>query len=286
LASSLKSGVIQAALVQFKVGRKKEENLQKLRRDVEYAAAKGAQLIVFPEYLMAYATPGTEEEVSPKEIRAMSEPAKGEFVAEISKLAKLHKINIVATFYERGTTGEIYDSAAVACIEDSKKKNFIYRKIHLFDALGARESKNFGAGDKISEVVDIGTKSEISLGVEICYDIRFPELTRSLTLGGANVIAVPSAWARGPMKEEHWFTMLRARAIENGVYVIAADQIHNGCIGRSTCIDPFGVIVADMGEREGLAFVDLDPLRIREVREKLPLLKHRKEKIYSLTSSL
>jgi predicted amidohydrolase len=277
------------ALVQVKVSPKKEENLEFMRKSVAHAADKGARLIVFPEYFTAYATPGTEYEVSPKQTYEISEPSNGAFAAETARLAKSHGINIVTTFYERGKRpGEIYDSAIVSAPEGGK--NFIYRKIHLFDALGAQESKRFAAGDKLSEIIDINNSSDsaeskFSLGVEICYDIRFPELTRSLALDGANVIAVPSAWARGAMKEEHWFIMLRARAIENGVYVLAPDQVDNGCIGRTTSIDPFGVVMTDMGETEGVSFVELDHRRIEEVRQKLPLLRHRKQKLYALGSS-
>jgi predicted amidohydrolase len=115
----------------------------------------------------------------------------------------------------------------------------------------------------------------------ICYDLRFPELSRILTLLGANVILSPSGWIEGPMKVEHWQTMIRARALENGCYVIAPDQVGNIYIGHSMVVDPFGRVVLDMRDQEGLETAELDPGVIADVREKLPLLKNRRVDVYA-----
>jgi predicted amidohydrolase len=114
----------------------------------------------------------------------------------------------------------------------------------------------------------------------ICYDLRFPELSRLLTLMGAEVLVAPSGWVQGDLKVEHWQTMVRARALENGCYVIAPDQVANIYIGHSMVVDPFGRIVVDLGESQGLEIVDLDLAMVGEVREKLPLLKNRRSDIY------
>ena len=114
----------------------------------------------------------------------------------------------------------------------------------------------------------------------ICYDLRFPELSRILTLMGAEILVSPSGWVQGDMKVEHWQTMVRARALENGCYVIAPDQVGNIYVGHSMIVDPFGRVVTDMGERQGLEIVDLDLSLVGEVREKLPLLKNRRADIY------
>lgn len=115
----------------------------------------------------------------------------------------------------------------------------------------------------------------------ICYDIRFPEMPRILALMGADTFVLPSAWVEGDMKVEHWQTMLKARAIENGCYVIAPDQVGNIYVGRSMAVDPFGKIVLDMGDKEGLEVVDLDAELIKNVRSKLPLLNNRRNDVYS-----
>jgi predicted amidohydrolase len=120
-------------------------------------------------------------------------------------------------------------------------------------------------------------------GLLICYDLRFPELSRILTIKGADVLIAPSAWVAGEMKEEHWQTMIKARAIENGSYIVAPDQVGNIYCGKSMVVDPFGVVLLDMGKREGMEIVDIDKRRIHQVRSSLPLLKNRRTDIYTLS---
>jgi predicted amidohydrolase len=118
-------------------------------------------------------------------------------------------------------------------------------------------------------------------GIMICYDLRFPELSRLLTLMGADVLTAPSGWVQGDMKLDHWQTMIRARALENGCYVIAPDQVGNIYIGHSMVADPFGRVVLDMEEREGMEIVEIDPTLVAAVREKLPLLQNRRADVYA-----
>jgi predicted amidohydrolase len=120
-------------------------------------------------------------------------------------------------------------------------------------------------------------------GLLICYDLRFPELSRLLTIKGADVLIAPSAWVAGEMKEEHWQTMIKARAIENGSYIVAPDQVGNIYCGKSMVVDPFGIVLLDMGKREGMEIVDIDKRRIHQVRSSLPLLKNRRTDIYTLS---
>src|SRR5581483_7315495 len=98
------------------------------------------------------------------------------------------------------------------------------------------------------------------------------------------VLVAPSGWVQGPMKEEHWQTMLKARAIENGSYVVAPDQVGNIYAGRSMVVDPFGTVLLDMGQREGMEIVELDMAKVAQVRQSLPLLKNRRTDVYSLSS--
>lgn len=114
----------------------------------------------------------------------------------------------------------------------------------------------------------------------ICYDLRFPELARLLNLLGAELIFCPSGWVQGELKVEHWRTMIRARALENGCYIVAPDQVGNIYTGHSMVADPFGRTVVDLGEREGLELVEIDLALVREAREKLPLLKNRRADVY------
>jgi predicted amidohydrolase len=114
----------------------------------------------------------------------------------------------------------------------------------------------------------------------ICYDLRFPEMARMLTLSGANILVAPSGWVQGALKVEHWQTMIRARALENGCYVIAPDQVGNIYIGHSMIVDPLGRTAVDLGEREGLEIIEIDPALVQDTRAKLPLLQNRRNDIY------
>ena len=202
----------------------------------------------------------------------------GNFISSLCKAAKRYKINIVATIYEKNDTSvyrHVYDTAIM--ISDRGSVSSAYRKVHLYDALGFKESNKFAAGNTIEEP----TKTPIGkVGLLICYDIRFPEMARILSVKGADILISPSAWVEGVMKEEHWETMLKARAIENGSYVIAPDQVGNIYSGRSMVVDPFGTVVLDMGNREGMEIIEIDRLRIKKVRESLPLLLNRRIDVY------
>jgi predicted amidohydrolase len=112
--------------------------------------------------------------------------------------------------------------------------------------------------------------------MQTCYDLRFPEVTRRLVDAGADVVLMPAEWVPGPLKEVHWTTLLRARAIENTVYLAAADQCGESGAGNSMIVDPMGVVVAALGEEEGLATATLDTSRITRVREKNPAIRLRR----------
>lgn len=156
-----------------------------------------------------------------------------------------------------------------------------YDKLHLFDVdlptgESWRESAAYTAGESAA-VVDTPVGR---LGLSICYDLRFPDLYRSLSDAGATVLAVPSAFTR-PTGAAHWEPLLRARAIEAGAYVIAAAQtgVHEdgrATHGHSLGVDPWGEVLLDMGEAAGLGFVDIDPARVAEVRARIPALRHRR----------
>jgi deaminated glutathione amidase len=105
-----------------------------------------------------------------------------------------------------------------------------------------------------------------------------------LAINGADILVVPSAWVHGIMKEEHWQTILKARAIENGSYVVAPDQVGHIFSGRSMVVDPFGIVILDMGNREGMEVIEIDKSRIQKARESLPLLKSRRTDVYNIIS--
>ena len=135
---------------------------------------------------------------------------------------------------------------------------------------------------KISFKISLPTRTSIGkLGMLICYDLRFPEMSRSLASAGSEILVAPSAWVQGKMKEEHWITINKTRAIENGCYVIAPDQVGNIYCGRSIVVDPFGKILLDMKKRQGIGIVSISLDKVKQTRRMLPLLKNRRTDLYS-----
>ena len=263
----------RVALVQLKASKQKNENQKFVIKFIREARANKAELIAFPEFLMAY-SPASQ---GANELALIAETINGDFVSTLKKEAKENAISVIATIYEKSRTKDrVYDTALL--IDKNGKISTIYRKLHLYDALGFRESAKIVPGKEL--VKPIRTNIGI-VGIMICYDVRFPEMARLLTLMGANVLVMPSAWVEGDMKISHWETMLKARAIENGCYVVAPNQIGNIYVGHSMVVDPFGRIILDMEEREGMEVVKLDNNLTNIVRKKLPLLKNRRNDIYS-----
>ena len=265
----------RTALVQMKSSVNKEQNLAYSLELINEAAKDRARLICFPEFQMAYSPP----EQKPEALHKIAEKMNGNFVSTLSYSAKQNKINVIATIYEIINTNKqnhkVFDTAII--INDLGKLQSVYRKVHLYDALGFKESKKLVAGS----IIERPTRTSVgNLGLLICYDMRFPEISRILTVNGASILASPSAWVAGFMKQEHWEIMVKARAIENGVYVIAPNQVGNIYCGHSMVIDPFGSTLVDMGNREGIEIIDIDSSRIDTIRRTLPLLMNRRTDVY------
>ena len=253
----------------------KELNLVHSLKLINEAAKKKARLICFPEFQMAYSPPEQKSE----SLHKIAEKISGNFVSTLSNSAKQNRINIVATLFEIINTNDknhkVFDTGVI--INELGKLQSIYRKVHLYDALGFKESKKLLAGS----IIEKPSKTSVGkLGLLICYDMRFPEISRILTVNGADILVSPSAWVAGFMKREHWEIMVRARAIENGVYVLAPNQVGNIYCGHSMAIDPFGSTIVDMENREGIEFIDIDSSKIDTTRRTLPLLMNRRTDVY------
>ncbi|HWO43849.1 MAG TPA: carbon-nitrogen hydrolase family protein [Candidatus Eisenbacteria bacterium] len=261
------------ALTQIRASTEKGANLHKAVETVASAARCGARMVLFPEFLMAFSPNAQPAE----DLCAIAEPIDGPFVTTLCKAARSGGVHVLATIYETGPVPDrVYDTAV--WIDSTGGRAAAYRKLHLYDALGFKESDKFVAGDEIAAPVSTEAGR---VGLLICYDLRFPELARILNLSGAEILAAPSGWVAGEMKLEHWRTMVRARALENGCYVLAPDQTGNAYIGHSMAVDPFGRTIVEMDEREGFELVTIDPAMVRNVREKLPLLKNRRADLYA-----
>jgi predicted amidohydrolase len=283
--------MVKVAIVQMKSSVNKDKNLTFSLEAIKEAREKNAQIVCFPEFQMAF-SPYSQ---TSRELFLISESVEGNFTKELRKSAKENNISIIGTIYERSNTDSDKPNRVLDKIKDIDNQFCVYdtalfinnegalisryRKLHLYDALGFRESEKLLAGDKLFSPVDSPLGK---LGMMVCYDLRFPELSRILTLEGSNTLVSPSGWVQGTMKEDHWLTMCKARSIENGVYLIAPNQVGNVFCGRSLVIDPFGVVILDMGAKEGLEVIDLDLGRINLVRNDLPLLKNRRTDLYNI----
>ncbi len=262
---------MKAAVVQFKASTNKENNLKKIISYITKAASKHATLCAFPEFMMFY----TSSSQTPKQLASLAETISENFVTTIAKAAKYNRIQVVGSFYEKSRKKDrVYDTSFI--IDKSGKVVSTYRKIHLYDALGFKESDKMTSGSKIAKPVKTSLGK---VGMMICYDLRFPEMSRSLAAAGSEVLVAPSAWVKGNMKEEHWITINKTRAIENGCYIISPDQVGNIYCGRSLVVDPYGKVLLDMKKKQGIGFVKIDLNKVKQTRKVLPLLKNRRTDI-------
>lgn len=230
-------------------------------------AGKNADLVVLPENAM-YSDPSKDPGNKP-----YSESLKGAFVAGIKAAAKSGNIDVVAGFTETSDNDRPYNTLVHVNAQGALAG--VYRKIHLYDAFGYRESESVTAA-AASEPLVFDLKG-VKVAAATCYDIRFPEMSRWLIDHGADVIVLPAAWAVGPMKEMHWETLVRARAIENTVYFAACGQTGPHCTGQSMIIDPLGVTRASAGEEAGsIATAVISTDRVAQVRAANPCLENRR----------
>lgn len=259
--------MVEIAVAQFSAGTDKGENHLTVRNLVGEAAARGAQVVIAPEYAM-YTAPRLDAGVV-----ECAEPLDGPFVAGLLEIATEFGVHLVAGVVESLRGDDHVSNTLVAAAPDGTIAA-VYRKLHLYDAFGYKESDVFRAG-AITEPATF-TVDGLTFGMQTCYDLRFPEVTRRIVDAGADVLAVPAQWVPGPLKEDHWTTLVRARAIENTVYVAAADQSARTGAGNSMIVDPMGVVLASLGDRVGTARADATAERLTEVREKNPALALRR----------
>lgn len=264
---------MRIALCQVVSSPRKSDNLEAARRAIQEAARRGADLALLPEVFMAYI--GPRDPVAAAEV---AEPLDGPFVAGLAAEARARRLYVGCGVWEAapGERARAFNTAVLLGPDGSLLLR--YRKTHLYDAFGYRESDRIVPGDEPPGVArtSIGT-----FGLLVCYELRFPELARVVALAGADVLLLPSAWVAGALKEHHWTTLLAARAIENTIFVAGADQVGNVFAGRSRLVDPMGVTLAEGGEDPGVIVGDVDLERIARVREKLPALRHRRERLYA-----
>ncbi len=264
------AGAVDIAVVQFAPGTDTVANLTALRAEVRAAAELGARLVIAPEYSM-YSVPRLDADAV-----AAAEPLTGAFVNGLRGIAAEFGVYLVAGVLETPggdqPEGLIYNTL-VAATPDAEFAT-IYRKVHLYDAFKSRESEVILPGPL--DQTPTFTVDGIVFGMQTCFDLRFPEGIRRLAAAGAHALILPAQWIPGPGKVDQWTTLLRARAIENTIYVAAADQAAPRGSGASMIIAPTGAVLAELGDQPGIATARIDLEHLAEVRATNPSLALRR----------
>jgi deaminated glutathione amidase len=265
---------VRAAAIQLNSGGDKGRNLAVAERLVRAAAADGAELVVLPEKWNLLA--------AGEELAAGAEPLDGPSLGAARAWARQLGIHLLAgSIAERGEEKPFNTSVLIGPDGDDLA---VYRKIHLFDVeaggVSYRESRHEQPGSEIVTAAVAG----IEVGLTVCYDLRFPELYRILAVRGTRLIAVPSAFTAATGRD-HWEVLLRARAIENQVFLLAPNQVgeappHYSSHGHSAIVDPWGAILAVAAEGECFVAADLDLAAQERIRESLPSLANRRPDAY------
>lgn len=236
----------------------KEHNLRRAEGLMLEAASFKPDLIVLPEVFTAAGAYDQYME--------LSEEIPGPTVGRLAELAKKLSSNVVCGSIVERCDGLLFNTAVLL----NRQGNLLatYRKIHLFSHYGSQEGDVFARGDQaVVATTDIGT-----LGLTICYDVRFPELYRALARAGATIIACPSAWPYPRL--EHWFLMNRSRAVENQVFYIAPNLVgmvgNKRYLGNSLIVDPWGSVLACGGEQEGIVVARIDMEQVGRLRAEFP----------------
>ena len=250
---------LRVALVQHASGLEPDAN----RARVAELAPDDADLIVFPE---AFARDFGE---AGSDVSAYAEPLDGPFATEVARVAEERGATVVAGMFEPGDEPDRPFNTLVARGAVSAS----YRKIHLYDSFGYRESDRLSAGALEPAVFDLGG---FGIGLMTCYDLRFPELARALVDAGAEVLVVPAAWVAGPHKVDHWRTLVRARAIENTSFVVAVGQPGPRYTGHSLVVDPVGEVLAEADEDAAVITAVLEHTVLERARRTNPSLANRR----------
>ncbi|CAL8976337.1 Deaminated glutathione amidase [Cellulomonas sp. T2.31MG-18] len=257
---------VRVTLGQLSTGTDRAANREAVRDAFRTASYARADVLVLPEYTSAF---------DPRAVAVdLAEPLDGPFVTLLREQAVRTGVAVIA-----GTLLPSADPAhavnAVVAVDGAGELVGAYRKVHLYDAFGARESDVLEAGPADATPLVLSLQG-LRFGVLTCYDLRFPESARRLVDAGANVLVVPAAWADGPLKAMHWRALAIARAIENTCAVVAVGQAGRGVVGRSIVVGPDGVVGLEMDEKPALRTVDLDADRLDQVRAANPSLANRR----------
>lgn len=274
LGESQDVGGVKVAVAQFGPGPNVADNISVIGSLVQAAAENGARLVILPEYSSVLGGRLGDW------VNEYAESLQGPFVEAMADLADENNIGIVVGMLEKSDTADDARpyNTAIAVLPGAGVVAR-YRKVHMYDAFDVIESDWMQSGDPAEEP-QLFTIDDLTVGMQTCFDLRFPETTRRLVDSGAHMIALIAEWISGPKKAHHWAALTSARAIENTVYVAAADQIPPIAVGMSRVISPLGETLIDMGQNMGVSIATVNVQAVEDARATNPSLKLRR---YSVT---
>ncbi|GAA2726936.1 nitrilase-related carbon-nitrogen hydrolase [Cellulomonas aerilata] len=257
---------VRVTLAQLAVPADRERAREDAVDAVRTGARDGAAVVVLPEYASGFDPRGVGTD--------HAEPLVGPFVSAVRAAARAEGVAVLTGTTLPGTEPDRAVNAVVAVTPGGEVAG-VYRKVHLYDAFGHRESDRLEPGDPAAAplVLDVGG---LRFGVMTCYDLRFPESARRLVDAGADVLVVPAAWAAGAGKAAQWRALAVARAIENTAVVLGAGQAGRGVVGGSLAVAADGAVLAALNSRPGTLTVDVAAADIAAVRERNPSLVNRR----------
>lgn len=262
--------IMKVSVSQFQSSPDVQANLAIVLNHIEAASAQKARLIVFPEASMV-AFQSTRDE-----LRMHAEQSSQAFVQQVALAARRHGMDVFIGVYE--PSGEVRSSNIFIHINARGEIAGRYDKVHLYDAFSFQESsKNRPADLKPGhEEVYVAEVDGMKFGLLNCYDLRFPEIARIAIDKGAHALIYGAGWIAGSLKELHWASLLRARAIENTCFVLASCQPPPESVGMSMILDAGGLTLAGVAGKQGIGCATIDLERLEEVRQALPCLQHRR----------
>lgn len=255
---------MRVAAGQFVVTPDWETNAQTCVALMQQAAANAAALLVLPEALLA------RDDNDPDMSVKSAQPLSGGFLRLLLEESRRNDLTTILTIHVPTSEGRAANTLVALRRGEIVEQ---YQKLHLYDAFRVQESKRVDAGSTLPALIEVGG---MRVGLMTCYDLRFPELALALALNGAEVIVLPTAWVRGPLKEHHWATLLAARALDTTCYFVTAGECGNKNIGQSKIIDPLGVTLAGAGSSPQMIYAELSKDSLQEIRSQLPVLNNRR----------
>lgn len=265
---------MRVSIIQMESTEDKKLNLEQSLGYFDEALEEKPDLVVYPEYQMHL-----PDFHKPELTMGAAEPTDGDFVTAFLGRARENHVMVLLNIAEQERRGFMPFNTSVL-IDDLGVIAAKYRKLHLFDAYSMRESSVYQQGRLPLAPAETPA---VKLGIQICYDLRFPEPARLLRIMGADIISYQAGWFAGERKLETWRTLLRSRAIENGSFVIASAQCGPKFTGHSLAVNPYGDVMGELESQPGILTVDMDMSLIERYARDVPVMKQRRKDIYDIS---